>query len=854
MENYKSSISKIALASLITTSVISTSVFVTPQIVIAATPINMTTINDYISSSEFTTAQAYQQRHVETLNAYRAENGLHPMKLDQHLSQFAYMKAQDMILNNYFAHNTPNVGDLVAQHQYFFNQPIDTSKYLGVGENLNKSNYNSNDKLYISDRAIEGFKTSPGHNANMLDNEYDRIGVALIVDDTNNLHLVQMFGIANPSAVEEVSTEVPTTEAPTIEEVTTELPTTEAPTTEEVTTELPTTEAPTTEEVTTELPTTEAPTTEEVTTELPTTEVPTTEEATTEAPTTEAPTTEAPTTEAPTTEAPTTEAPTTEAPTTEAPTTEVPTTEAPTTEVPTTEAPTIEEAPEPSTEVPTEQPAPEIGNMPEIKNDANDLFYLNEEFDPFEGITAKDVEDGDLTNQVELISGEVDTSVVGEYKLIYEVMDSDGNVYHFVRKVEVVDVEEPTTEVPTTESPDEGPNNIPEINVSAENIIQQHDNFDPLLGVTAYDEEDGDLTDQIELISGQVDPMTPGLYELIYGVNDVKGNKYLYTRIVEVITGEVIEEPTNEVIEQPTNEEIVSKDPIHGEVSEGPISDAAPTIKLLGDKFVVKGDTFDPLEGVTAHDKEDGDLTQAVKVVSNNVDMTTPGEYEVVYEVEDSLGNKVKLIRPIQVVKAAKEIPTETDENTVPVITVKSPREIVVGQTFDELEFVEAIDSEDGDIIDNVKVIKNNVNPNKQGVYEVVYAVEDKDGNKSQVTQIVKVVDQVKKETGKVTSKSVDKVINESIEATTTPVTSEREATNNTQVEEKQEAMTESENTVNEATSETKSSVATEEKEQEDGVLPATGENNTTATFVGLLTMLTGIAFIFFIRRENENK
>ena len=824
MENYKSSISKIALASLITTSVISTSVFVTPQIVIAATPINMTTINDYISSSEFTTAQAYQQRHVETLNAYRAENGLHPMKLDQHLSQFAYMKAQDMILNNYFAHNTPNVGDLVAQHQYFFNQPIDTSKYLGVGENLNKSNYNSNDKLYISDRAIEGFKTSPGHNANMLDNEYDRIGVALIVDDTNNLHLVQMFGIANPSAVEEVSTEVPTTEAPTIEEVTTELPTTEAPTTEEVTTE------------------------------LPTTEVPTTEEATTEAPTTEAPTTEAPTTEAPTTEAPTTEAPTTEAPTTEAPTTEVPTTEAPTTEVPTTEAPTIEEAPEPSTEVPTEQPAPEIGNMPEIKNDANDLFYLNEEFDPFEGITAKDVEDGDLTNQVELISGEVDTSVVGEYKLIYEVMDSDGNVYHFVRKVEVVDVEEPTTEVPTTESPDEGPNNIPEINVSAENIIQQHDNFDPLLGVTAYDEEDGDLTDQIELISGQVDPMTPGLYELIYGVNDVKGNKYLYTRIVEVITGEVIEEPTNEVIEQPTNEEIVSKDPIHGEVSEGPISDAAPTIKLLGDKFVVKGDTFDPLEGVTAHDKEDGDLTQAVKVVSNNVDMTTPGEYEVVYEVEDSLGNKVKLIRPIQVVKAAKEIPTETDENTVPVITVKSPREIVVGQTFDELEFVEAIDSEDGDIIDNVKVIKNNVNPNKQGVYEVVYAVEDKDGNKSQVTQIVKVVDQVKKETGKVTSKSVDKVINESIEATTTPVTSEREATNNTQVEEKQEAMTESENTVNEATSETKSSVATEEKEQEDGVLPATGENNTTATFVGLLTMLTGIAFIFFIRRENENK
>ncbi|WP_238999230.1 5'-nucleotidase C-terminal domain-containing protein [Macrococcoides bohemicum] len=83
----------------------------------------------------------------------------------------------------------------------------------------------------------------------------------------------------SPYALADVTTEQPTTEAPTTAKVTTEAPTTAAPTTEAATTE-----APTTEKATIETAMTEAPTTEKATTQAATTEVPTTEKVTTETP------------------------------------------------------------------------------------------------------------------------------------------------------------------------------------------------------------------------------------------------------------------------------------------------------------------------------------------------------------------------------------------------------------------------------------------------------------------------------------------------------------------------------------------------------------------------------------------
>ena len=58
------------------------------------------------------------------------------------------------------------------------------------------------------------------------------------------------------------------------------------------------------------------------------------------------------------------------------------------------------------------------------------------------------------------------------------------------------------------------------------------------------------------------------------------------------------------------------------------------------DKTLTVGDEFNPLDIITAEDKEDGDITKDIKVVKNNVDVNTPGTYEVTYEITDSQGAK----------------------------------------------------------------------------------------------------------------------------------------------------------------------------------------------------------------------
>ena len=45
-----------------------------------------------------------------------------------------------------------------------------------------------------------------------------------------------------------------------------------------------------------------------------------------------------------------------------------------------------------------------------------------------------------------------------------------------------------------------------------------------------------------------------------------------------------------------------------------------------------------PLEGVTATDEEDGDISGSIEVLNNEVDTTKVGIYEVTYKVTDSQG------------------------------------------------------------------------------------------------------------------------------------------------------------------------------------------------------------------------
>lgn len=81
----------------------------------------------------------------------------------------------------------------------------------------------------------------------------------------------------------------------------------------------------------------------------------------------------------------------------------------------------------------------------------------------------------------------------------------------------------------------------------------------------------------------------------------------------------------------------------------------APTFAGVGPVTSYVNVSFDPLEGVTATDKEDGDLTDAIVVVSNNVNIAVPGTYSVRYEVKDSKDKLASAVRTVTVAELDAE-------------------------------------------------------------------------------------------------------------------------------------------------------------------------------------------------------
>jgi len=141
-----------------------------------------------------------------------------------------------------------------------------------------------------------------------------------------------------------------------------------------------------------------------------------------------------------------------------------------------------------------------------IIDGADDLILaVNERFRPKRNVTASDNVDGDVTEQLK-ISGTVSTDKVGVYPVTYSVQDAAGNKRTLVRKVTVKDTTAPV------------------LKGAASKTIKRNSWFNPSSGVTASDEVDGVLTNQIK-ITGRVDTKQEGIYPLTYRVKDRSGNE-----------------------------------------------------------------------------------------------------------------------------------------------------------------------------------------------------------------------------------------------------------------------------------------------------------------------------------------
>ena len=283
-----------------------------------------------------------------------------------------------------------------------------------------------------------------------------------------------------------------------------------------------------------------------------------------------------------------------------------------------------------------------------------------------------------LTSSI-LVSGSVNTSVLGSYTLSYNVSDTAGNAATTVtRTINVIATADTTPPVITLL----GSNNI---------TIQQNTSFtDP--GAQATDNIDNTTTITANIVvNGSVNTASVGNYSLSYDVFDAAGNAApTVSRTVQVIAA---------------------------------ADTTPPTITLLGDNplELTVGDTYNE-PGYSANDDVDGNITGSVVVNSSAVNTNIIGSYSITYTVSDNASNSVTVTRTVNISAAP--------DTTPPTIMLlgDNPLEIIVDGNYNEPGY-SATDNVDGTITGNVTVNTSSVNTNAIGSYSVTYNVSDTAGN-----------------------------------------------------------------------------------------------------------------------------
>lgn len=120
-----------------------------------------------------------EQQMLDLVNRERVNAGLRPLQADLQLTRLARLKSQDMINNNYFAHQSPTYGS-----------PFDMMRADGVSYRYAGENLAGTPSV---ERAHSGLMNSPGHRANILNANYTHIGIGAVSGGPYGMMFTQMF-------------------------------------------------------------------------------------------------------------------------------------------------------------------------------------------------------------------------------------------------------------------------------------------------------------------------------------------------------------------------------------------------------------------------------------------------------------------------------------------------------------------------------------------------------------------------------------------------------------------------------------------------------------------------------------
>ena len=122
---------------------------------------------------------ANEKEVFNLINKQRTDNGLTALKVDNEVQRVARIKAQDMVDNNYFSHNSPTYGS-----------PFDMLKsfkisYKTAGENIAANSSNSG--------SVTSWMNSSGHKANILNSSFNYTGIGVVSSPKYGKMYVQLF-------------------------------------------------------------------------------------------------------------------------------------------------------------------------------------------------------------------------------------------------------------------------------------------------------------------------------------------------------------------------------------------------------------------------------------------------------------------------------------------------------------------------------------------------------------------------------------------------------------------------------------------------------------------------------------
>lgn len=120
-----------------------------------------------------------EQEVFNLINKQRTNNGLSALKVDTEVQRVARIKAEDMVTNNYFSHQSPVYGSPFDMLRSF------KISYKTAGENIAANSSNSG--------AVTSWMNSSGHKANILSSSFNYTGIGVVSSPKYGKIFVQIF-------------------------------------------------------------------------------------------------------------------------------------------------------------------------------------------------------------------------------------------------------------------------------------------------------------------------------------------------------------------------------------------------------------------------------------------------------------------------------------------------------------------------------------------------------------------------------------------------------------------------------------------------------------------------------------